>query len=685
MEIILADVYGFCFGVQRAVDGVYKAAAGGKVVTLGPVTHNKRVLLQMADAGIDAVDCIDDVAGDATVVIRAHGVPPAVYRKLDDKGLNYVDLTCPSVTANQKLAKKMYDDGCVVILTGDANHPEIIGINGWADDSAIVVSSVDDVAGYKWDNRRKYFLMSQTTFSLPIFAEIKAELEKAVKKLEIADTICKATRDRQEACANLAKKATKMVVLGDATSSNSKKLYEISKALQKNTYFIEKNEDLGLINFSVCDTIGITAGASTPPDAIKEAIKRMKEIEKNLVNAEVTGQESNEVTENFEDMLKESVTSLRTGQVVTGEVISVVHGEVMVDLKYKSDGIIQRGQFSENPNVDPADEVKPGDSITVFVLRVNDGEGHVLLSKRRVDANKGLKIVEDAFASGEPVLGKVTEAVKGGIIVMASGIRVFVPSSQVSARFAHNMEEFVGRELEINIIELNKSKRPWRIIGGRKELVARQEKEAREKALAGIEEGSKVNGTVSSVARFGAFVDIGGIDGLLHITELGWGRVKNVSDMLKIGDKVEAYVIKVNRETGKISLTLKSAESDPWYNLLERFPIGSVVVGKVVRMMPFGAFVQIADGVDGLVHISQISHKHIKSPEDVLTIGQEVEVRISEIVLDKRRISLSIKQAADMDYDDDDYDDYDDDDYDDYDDYDDDEIAEEVVAENTEE
>ena len=389
------------------------------------------------------------------------------------------------------------------------------------------------------------------------------------------------------------------------------------------------------------------------------------------------------IGENFEEMLEESITSLHTGQVVKGKVISVVNGEVMVDLQYKSDGIIQRNQFSENPDIDPAEVVKPGDEIEVFVLRVNDGDGNVLLSKKRIDAQKGYKDIEEAFMAETPIEGKVTEAIKGGVIANISGVRAFVPASQVSERFSKDLDFAVGQTFNFMILELDKTKRPWRIIAGRRALAAKEAQEKKDAAMAGLEEGMKVTGQVSSVAAFGAFVDLGGIDGLIHVSELSWGRVKKVSDVLKEGDTVEAYVIKLDKAKGKVSLSLKDINSDPWNNIEEKYPIGSIVEGKVVRMVNFGAFIELEDGVDGLVHISQIAHKHVAKPDEELTTGQVVQVKVTDLNLENKKISLSIKETLeppeyDDDYDDDDYydDDYDDDDYDD--DYDDDEAVEAV-------
>ncbi|MDR2183849.1 MAG: bifunctional 4-hydroxy-3-methylbut-2-enyl diphosphate reductase/30S ribosomal protein S1 [Clostridiales bacterium] len=714
MEIVLADAYGFCFGVRRAVDGVYNAVAGGKVVTtLGPVTHNKAVVRDMQAKGARITDSVAKV-NDGIVIIRAHGEPPRTYKALWDKKLDFIDLTCPCVKANQKLAKAKYDEDAIVIIAGDANHPEIVGINGWIDDNAIIIRDAKQVDGMAFDDNRQHFLMSQTTFSVQGFQEITKKLQGIIKNLEIFNTICVDTQKKQAAAENLARQVDKMIVIGDADSSNSRKLYDICRAVQKNTYFIESIDDLQLKNFAIDDRIGITAGASTPPATIEEAVKRMSEFEKNLEEgaivpeitadeaaaevaqeaaaetaqeavAETTTENAAAKGENFEEMLDESITSLHTGQIVKGKVISVVNGEVMVDLQFKSDGIIQRNQFSDNPDIDPAEVVKPGDEIEVFVLRVNDGDGNVLLSKKRIDAQKGYKDIEEAFMHELPIAGKVTEVVKGGVIANIAGVRAFVPASQVSERFSKDLSVVLDQTFNFMILELDKSKRPWRIIAGRRALAAKEAQEKKDAAMAGLEEGIKVTGQVSSIAAFGAFVDLGGVDGLIHVSELSWGRVKKVSDVLKEGDTVEAYVIKLDKDKGKVSLSLKDINSDPWNAIEEKYPIGSIVEGKVVRMVNFGAFVVLEDGVDGLVHISQIAHKHVNKPEEELTAGQVVQVKVTDLNLEAKKISLSIKEAAEPDYDDDyddDYydDDYDDDDYDDDGDYDDDEVVEAVEA-----
>lgn len=417
-----------------------------------------------------------------------------------------------------------------------------------------------------------------------------------------------------------------MIILGDKKSSNTHKLYEISKKYCQNTYLCETIRDLELKFILKNDRIGITAGASTPPAIIKEAVRAMSD------------------NKTFEEMLEESFVSLHTGDVVEGTVIQVTNtGEVSVNLGFKSDGIITRNEFSDDPNVNPVNEVKPGDKINVFVIRVNDGDGNVLLSKKKVDATKGYEEIEAAFNNKAPISGKVIEVVKGGLIALINGTRVFVPSSQISNKYVENLNSFIGNEYDFNIIEFDRMKR--RIVAGRKSL-AQNEIDAKRKEVFGkINVGERIDGEVSRIVDFGAFVDLGGVDGLIHISEMSWGRVKKVTDVLKEGDKVTVTVLEVDAVKGKISLSLKDLNSNPWKDAEENYAVGNVVTGTVVRMVPFGAFVELAEGVDGLVHISQISYKHVVKPEDELSIGQSITAKVTELDLASKKISLSIKET----------------------------------------
>lgn len=628
MSVVLAESAGFCFGVKRAVDCVYDKLDSGKIYTYGPIIHNKQVIGDLEKHGVGVIEDVNEIS-DGEVIIRSHGVPPHIYEELREKGLKYTDCTCPFVKKIHNIVKKSYEDEHrSIIIIGNGTHPEVIGINGWCSNTAVIINSVEEAKAFKPDKTKKWALVVQTTFQIDVFNEIISALGDDFEDLKLYNTICNATAERQEEAVEIAKKVDYMIVLGDKKSSNTRKLYEISKKYCKNTFLCESIEDLRL-NISSNDVkIGITAGASTPPVIIKEAVNAMSE------------------TNNFMEMVDATLVSLHTGQVVKGKVINVSDtGSVYVDLGYKSDGIITKAEFSDDPNVEPADVVKPGDEISVFVIRVNDGDGNVLLSKKKVDAVKGYDEIEKAYNEKQTVKGKVVETVKGGLMALVNGIKVFVPSSQISNRYVEDLSAFVGKEFDFDVLEYNTEKARPRIVIGRKALAQKEIDEKRKQIFDSIKVGDKIQGTVSRIVDFGAFVDLGGVDGLIHISEMSWGRVKKVSDVLQEGQTVTVTVLGVDPEKGKISLSLKDMDADPWKNAAEKYAVGSIVTGKVVRMTSFGAFVELEDGVDGLVHISQIAYKHVDKPEDELTIGQEISAKVTELDLENKKISLSIKET----------------------------------------
>lgn len=636
MEIITAKSAGFCFGVNRAIEACYnEIEKGGRIVTYGPLIHNKNVNKYLENKGVKSVDTLDGCEG-ATVIIRSHGVGKAVYDELERRNIHYMDGTCPFVKKIHNIVRKKRDEGYEIIIIGDRKHPEVIGINGWCDNSAITVDNVDDAQKLILDDEKKYAVVVQTTFRESKYYDILKILKEKSKKITEENTICSATEERQTEAVKISQNVDKMLVIGDKGSSNTQKLYEICRKNCRNTYYIETIEDLVLNNCKFNDKIGITAGASTPPAIIKEVITTMSEMDgvKNTMEGE-------ELT--FEQMLNDSFVTLHTGDVVKGTVISTAGEEVSVNLGYKSDGIIPRGEFSSDASVVPSKVVQPGDEIEVFVVRVNDGDGNVLLSKKKVESQKGMEEIEKAFEEKATVTGKVVKIVKGGLIAVANGIQVFIPSSQVAGRFVEDLSVYDGTELTFNIIELDRAKH--RIIGGRKALLAKEAEEKKAAVFATLEAGKKVTGTVSRITDFGAFVDLGGVDGLIHISEMSWGRISNPKEVLSEGDTVEVVVLDVDKEKSKISLSLKDVTPNPWTMAAEKYVVGSVVEGKVVRMVPFGAFIELEPGVDGLVHISQIANKRVEKPEDELKIGETIKVKVIDVNAEQKKISLSKKEA----------------------------------------
>ena len=637
-NIRVAESAGFCFGVKRAIEMAYEAiGVEPKLYSYGQLIHNKTVTDDLASKGLEIVENLDGLT-EGTLLIRSHGVGKALYDEAEAKGLKILDGTCPFVKKIHNIVHDKLAEGLGIIIVGDGTHPEVIGINGWCENAAVILEDEEAAKTKEIPEKEKYAVVVQTTFRQAKLDKILEILQDRGVNMEVHNTICSATEKRQTEAEELSITVDKMIVIGGKNSSNTQKLVEICAKNCGNTVHIETICDLVLNNFGKDDKIGITAGASTPPAIIKEVVVTMSEALENAVQ-NLGGSE--EAT--FEQMLEESLVTLHTGDVVKGTVIQVVNEEVSVNLGFKSDGIIARGEFSSDPTVIPSKTVQPGDEIEVFVVRVNDGDGNVMLSRKRIEAQKGIEEIEAAYNDKAVVTGTVTNVVKGGLIAVVNGVNVFIPSSQVSNRFIEDLSVFNGQELEFNIIEVDRVKR--RFIGGRKALVEQEIAAKRAALFETIQAGSRVNGTVSRLTDFGAFVDLGGVDGLIHISEMSWGRISNPKEVLKEGQEVEVFVLDVDKEKGKISLSLKDADKNPWKLAAEKYAVGSIVEGKVVRMVPFGAFVELEPGVDGLVHISQIANKHVVKPEDELKVGEIINVKVLEVNPEQKKISLSKRQA----------------------------------------
>lgn len=634
----MAESAGFCFGVKRAIEMAYAAIkTEHPLYSYGQLIHNKTVTDDLAAKGLQITEDLDSMEA-GTLLIRSHGVGKELYDKAEEKGLRILDGTCPFVKKIHQIVQQQQEAGKGILVVGDGAHPEVIGICGWCQNQAVILE--DEQAAREKDIPPKdcYAVVVQTTFRQEKFDKILQILQERGISMQVFQTICSATEKRQTEAEELSKCVDKMIVIGGKNSSNTQKLVEICAKNCGNTVHIETICDLVLNNFEKNDKIGITAGASTPPAIIKEVVVTMSEA---LENAVQNLEGSEEAT--FEQMLEESLVTLHTGDVVKGTVIQVVNEEVSVNLGFKSDGIISRGEFSSDPNVIPSKTVQPGDEIEVFVVRVNDGDGNVMLSRKRIETQKGIEEIEAAYNDKTVVTGVVEKVVKGGLIAVVNGVNVFIPSSQVSNRFIEDLSVFNGQKLEFNIIEVDRVKR--RFIGGRKALVEQEIAAKRAALFETIQAGSKVTGTVSRLTDFGAFVDLGGVDGLIHISEMSWGRISNPREVLKEGQTVEVFVLDVDKEKGKISLSLKDADMNPWKLATDKYAVGSIVEGKVVRMVPFGAFVELEPGVDGLVHISQIANKHVVKPEDELKVGEMIKVKVLEVNPEQKKISLSKRQA----------------------------------------
>ncbi len=629
MKIEVASTAGFCFGVDRAVNTVYRLLEEGKrAATLGPIIHNPQVIGEFEARGVRIVEKPEDTPPGYTLVIRSHGVPREVEEEIQRLNIPYVDATCPFVKKIHQLAERSGEEGKVFLLAGDKDHPEVKGIVGHCKGENFVVKNseklVELLKKYPELARKPLAFAAQTTFHAGEWEKCLETLKKLCTNAAIFATICNATARRQKEAKTLAQRCDRMIVVGGRDSSNTAKLRDIC-AEHCETYLIERADELPV--FSAGLSVGITAGASTPASIIKEVLATMAEVNNNELN--------------FEEMLEESLKSLNTDEKVHGVVVGISPTEVYVDVGRKQAGFIPANELSNDPTVKPEDVVKIGDEMDLLIMKTNDQEGTIMLSKRRVDAMKGWDEIAQAQENDEILEGKVIEVVKGGVIVLYKAMRIFVPASQATASRGEDLNELMGQQVRFRIIEVNRQRR--RAVGSIRSVLREERKAAQEKFWEQVEEGQTFTGKVKSLTNFGAFVDLGGVDGMVHISELSWNRIKHPSEVLNVGDTVEVYVKGLDRENGKISLGYKRPEDNPWVKLEREYPVGTVCDAKIVGMTQFGAFASVIPGIDGLIHISQIADHRIEKPQDVLKVGDEVKVKITDIDFDRHRVSLSIR------------------------------------------
>jgi len=635
MSVTIAKNAGFCFGVSRAVELVEEAAKSGKTVsTLGPIIHNRHQVGRFEEMGVSVIAEPEDALPGSTVIIRSHGVSHAVQQRLEKMGVEIIDATCPFVKRIHGIVQKAEEEGRLPVIIGTRTHPEVTAIAGWCSDCRIFESPEELEAWAKSgevSSDTPICMVCQTTSTEFLWKICGETAKKLFTNLKIFDTICKATEFRQNEAAKLSAECQAMVVVGDAKSSNTGRLAMICREHCGKVFLVDNADELNAEDFRGVTAVGITAGASTPAWIIKEVNKTMNEI----TNVETV------VEESFEALLEQSIKTLNTGDKVTGTVTSIGNTEISVDLGTKHAGYIPYDEVSADPTVKPEDILSVGQEIEVFVVRVNDQEGTVQLSKKKLD---GMKIWDEMAAYAEEkttVEGNITEENKGGLVASVKGIRVFIPASQSGIAKGGDMTGMVGKTVKLKITEVNRARR--RVIGSIRAVNAEERKAQQEKIWAEIQEGSKYHGVVKSLTSYGAFVDIGGVDGMVHVSELSWNRIKTPADVVKVGDEIDVYVISFDPVKHKISLGYKTAEMNPWNQFMTNYAIGDVVDAKVVKLMTFGAFAEILPGVDGLIHISQIAEKRINKPEDVLTEGQDVKVKITDVDAENKRISLSIR------------------------------------------
>ena len=639
MSIKKAESAGFCFGVNRAITIVGDFIRDGeKVCTLGPIIHNMEVVRELKEQGCRPVESIGEVQPDEILVIRSHGVPRSVIDEIEEKKLRWRDATCPFVKKIHRIVAEADPETELVLVAGNAQHPEVQGIIGNCKTECYTFNNEGELdnllTNILKENNKLVKVVAQTTFDTKEWKKSVKKLKKLCTNSKIFDTICNATSVRQSEADEIAAQSDFMVVIGDRHSSNTAKLFDICKRRCGNTVLIETAAELDMNQVRAAENIGVTAGASTPAKIIKEVLDTMSE--------EIKSGETN-FEESFEEMLEESLKNLNTNERVMGTVLSIAPNEVQVDVGRKQTGFIPVSELSNDPNAKPEDIVKVGDEIELLIMKTNDQEGTIMLSKRRVDAQKGWEELQEKVDSQEILTSKVTEAVKGGVIVIYNGVRVFIPASQATASRDEKLEDLVGQEVNFRLIEVSQRGRYKRAIGSIRSVLKEQRAAQREEFWKNCEIGKRYTGVVKSLTSYGAFVDLGGVFGMIHISELSWTHIKHPSEVVNVGDTVEVYVKDINEETKKISLGFKNADDNPWAILKRDYPEGTVCKATIVGLTDFGAFANIIPGIDGLIHISQIANRRIDKPSDVLSVGETVDVKITLIDFDKKRVSLSMR------------------------------------------
>ncbi|MCI7804107.1 MAG: bifunctional 4-hydroxy-3-methylbut-2-enyl diphosphate reductase/30S ribosomal protein S1 [Oscillospiraceae bacterium] len=630
-EIKTAKTAGFCFGVDRAVKLVYEELEkhSGRVATLGPIIHNRDVVDDMKKKGVRIIESVDELEAGEKAVIRSHGVGRKIYDELVQKGNEFIDATCPFVARIHKIVREKSEEGYFILIAGDKNHPEVQGIVGHCDENCLVFkdeSELKDFFEKKYKKlEKKLAIVAQTTYNILVWGECLKAIPEDKENILVFDTICNATSQRQSDAALLSEEADVMIVVGGKNSSNTVKLFNVCSEHCR-SYHIENADELYTLNLKNADKIGITAGASTPAYIIKEVQNTMAEILEDI---------------NFEEALEQSFKKVHTGERVKGYIAALNNSEAIVDIGTKHTGYVPLSELTDDPSKKPSDVVSVGEEVDLIVTKINDQEGIVMLSKKKVDELVGFDNITKAKDEEKVLEGIVQNVVKGGVLVSVDGVKVFVPASQTGVPRDKSLDELLKKKVELKVIEVNEARR--RAVGSIK-AVAKAQKEAAKAAFWETAEVGKVyKGEVKSLTNYGAFVDLGGIDGMVHISELSWSRIKHPSQVVNVGDVLEVYIKELDKEAGRISLGFKKAEDNPWVKFENNYKVGDVVKAKVVSITPFGAFAQIIEGVDGLIHISQIADQRVENVADVLKVGQEVEAKITEVDIEKKRISISMR------------------------------------------
>lgn len=637
-KIELAKTAGFCFGVDRAVKILYDMLErGAKVTTLGPIIHNPQVIADLEEKGVLIISSPEEADSEHTVVIRAHGVTKDTYERLEENKIKYVDATCPYVKKIHKIVDSNSTKENIVMIAGDESHPEVCGFRSRCKGKSYVFKNLEELKKIVYSepdfSNKEMIFVAQTTFSLEEWKKCSNFFEKVCTKSNSFDTICRATRERQNEAREMSLRLDAMIVVGGRTSSNTAKL----KAVCENncpTFLIERAKELENIDLSSYNSIGVTAGASTPAGIIKEVLFTMSEMSNEKTSSEF----------NFAEALEENLkTSMSTEQQVVGVVVGIAPNEIQVDIGRKYAGFVPAEEYSYDPTADHTKELKIGDKLNLIIMKTNDLEGTVMLSKRRYDKVAAWDHIIEAKENETVLEAVVAEAVKGGVLVYPEGVRVFIPGSLTGLPKSSDLSELVKSTVKFSVINVEEKPRR-RVIGSIKSVADAERKAASDAFWAQAEVGQEYTGTVRSLTNYGAFVNIGGVDGMIHISELSWKRVKHPSDVVNVGDTVSVYIKDLNAEDKKISLGYRRQEDNPWEILKTKYSVGDVADVTIVGLTKIGAFANVIDGIDGLIHISQIADRRIESPKEVLSMGDVVKAKITDIDYDKKRVSLSIRE-----------------------------------------
>lgn len=646
MEIRLAKSAGFCFGVQNAIEKASNAATLGKsVFTYGPIIHNNQVVEDLKSRGVEVINNIDDVDRNQSIIIRSHGISKEEYEKLNARGADIINATCPYVMHIHKIVEEKHKSGYKIIIIGDPNHPEVRGINGWCGNSGYIINNEEDIKDIKVNDR--LCIVSQTTFNQEKWHFLVSEVIKLSKEIIIYNTICSATQLRQNEAMELSRTVDVMIVIGSMDSSNSRKLYEICKKSCERTMFIETEKELDLQELERINIVGITAGASTPDYIIKNVIDKISSFTEGF-------DEQKKVKENKEKMENQNFSeaqdyfmtfkSIYVGDVIEGKVITVTDKEVFVDIGYKSDGILPMDEVSSMP-VNLKEKFKAGDIITIEVLSMNDGEGNVLLSRKAAEREEFYKLLTEAKESGKAIEVAVKELNKGGFACLYGDVKAFMPLSLSGLHRGEDQNSYVGKKLMVEINDIKERRGNLELLVSRKEIVRKEKEERAQKVFAELEEGQSLRGTVKSIINAGVFIDIGYVDVFIPVSEISWKRISKPGDVINENQMVEFLLIKVNKEEKRVTGSIKRMMKEPFELFIENNKEDDIIEGTVVRFMEYGAFVELTDGVDGLLHISNISDKRIGKPQEVLKIGQKINVKITKIDLENKKVNLSMKEV----------------------------------------